>query len=145
MMRPVRHALILCLLALSCSRAISREPVRLGGKSENARLTNMVAAHLERAGCRVERHAGDTASLDRALRANELDAYVESHQIALTQVLHRAKLPGPAAEAKVRSAYLEEDLMWTPMLGQGDLAVVFRRKIDERCRMATRALMTVAR
>lgn len=137
--------LAILLVALACAR--DRAPVRLGVKNDarNARWANAVAARLHRAGCRVERETGDTQSLDRMLRASELDAYVESHQIALTQVLHHAKLPGPAAEAAVRKDYLEEDLMWAPMLGDGDLAIVFRKRIDERCRAASRALMTVTR
>lgn len=139
----MRLTLFALLAVLSCSREISRAPVRLGSKAGTEALTDAVATRLVRMGCRVERHAGDTQSLDRMLRADQLDAYVESQQIALTQVLHRTKLPGPATEAKVRKEYLEEDLMWAPMLGEGDLAVVFRRTIDERCRVASRALMTV--
>lgn len=136
----MRRLVFVLILALACAR--SRAPIRLGVKNDVAQLTTSVASQLQRAGCVVEMHDGDSAFLDRALRAGEIDAYIESHQVAL-KLIGNAKLPGPAAEAKVRSVYLKEDLMWAPMLGQGDLAVVFRRKIDERCRAASRALMDV--
>ena len=84
---------------------------------------------------------GDSVTLDRALREGTIDAYVESHAAALTQVLRKKAQPGPAAEAEVRVAYVKENLVWAPQVGAGDYAVVFRKEVDDRCRSASRTFM----
>jgi len=133
------------LLLISCDRGASREPVRIGAKSDDpsAVIGESVARRLERAGCVVERQLrmGDAVTLDRALRDGIIDAYVESHAIALTQILRRKAQPGPAAEAEVRIAYVKANLVWAPPVGAGDFAVVFRKDVDEHCRNASRTFM----
>ncbi len=136
--------LALLLLLMACDRSTSRAPVRLGAKSgESRQLAEAVAKRLERSGCQVERQfgLGGSIALDRALRAGSIDAYLESHSAALTQVLRQKAQPGPGAEAAVRIAYVREDLVWAPPLGAGDYAVVFRKRVDERCRAASRSFM----
>jgi hypothetical protein len=128
----MRLTVVALLLVISCAR--SREPLRIGVKPGDAAVA---------AGCSVVRpfRSGDTVSLDRALRDGAIDLYVESHTAALTLVLRKKAQPGPAAESQVRAAYMREDLLWAPMLGRGDAAVVFRKDVDQRCRAASRALM----
>lgn len=131
------------LFFVSCAN--SREPLRVGLKSGTRELTERTARELERAGCVVAKpfREGDTASLDAALRDGTIDLYVESHAAALTLVLHKESLAGPAAESAVRAAYLRSDLLWAPRFPEGDQAVVYRKDIDQRCRSAARALMLV--
>jgi hypothetical protein len=83
-------------------------------------------------------------AVDRELRAGDVDAYVESHAAALTQVLRRKAQPDAGAEATVRIAYVRANLVWAPPLGTGDYAVVFRKNVDERCRAASRTFMATA-
>lgn len=139
------RSLLVILLLISCDRSASREPVRIGSGSDerSAAIAESVARRLERAGCVVERRPrmGDAVTLDRALRDGSIDAYVESHAVALTQILHRKAQPGPAAEAEVRIAYVKANLVWAPPVGDGDYAVVFRKNVDERCRNASRTFM----
>lgn len=140
----MRRTLLLLLLLASCDRSASRAPVRLASKSDDSRaIAEAVAKRLESAGCDVERKfdLGDAVALDRALRAGDIDAYVESHAAALTQVLRKKARPGPAAEAAVRIAYVKANLVWAPPIGAGDYAVVFRKSIDDRCRAASRTFM----
>ena len=134
------------LLGVACDRL--SVPVRIGAASnvDSRILAETVARQLERAGCPVERlyRLGDTRTLDRKLRNGELDAYVESQQVALTQILRKAGRHAPATETLVRSEYLKEDLLWAPPIGVGDYAVVFRKSVDRRCRAAARAFMGTA-
>src|SRR5688572_20011316 len=137
----MRRTLLLVLLALSCDWSSSRAPLRIGSKADDSvTIAEAVAQRLESAGCTVERkfRLGTTLALDRALRAGEIDAYVESHAAALTQVLRQKEQAGPAAETAVRIAYVKANLVWAPPIGIGDYAVVFRKNIDERCRAASR-------
>jgi len=141
----MRRSLLVVLLFLACDRSTSREPVRVGAKSDeqSAAIAENVARRLELAGCVVERRMrmGDAVSVGRALRDGAIDAYVESHGVALTQILRRKAQPGPAAEAEVRIAYVKENLVWAPPVGVGDYAVVFRKNVDDRCRNASRTFM----
>jgi glycine betaine/choline ABC-type transport system substrate-binding protein len=136
--------LLILLLVAACDRSSSRAPVRLGAKSDpSVALAEIVAQRLEKAGCVVERRfqLGSAVDADRALRTGEIDAYVESHQAALTEILRRKAQPGPGAESAVRIAYVRANLVWAPPLGSGDYAVVFQKAVDERCRAASRTFM----
>lgn len=136
--------LAVLLLVVACDRSSSRAPVRLGAKSDaSAALAAIVAERLEKAGCTVERkfNLGTAVDADRALRSGAIDGYVESHHAALTEVLRRKTQPGPGAEAAVRIEYVKANLVWAPPLGSGDYAVVFQKRIDERCRAASRTFM----
>lgn len=137
-------ALAATLLVVACNPPPARA-VRLGSKSdpESRAVAETVARRLEHAGCPVERRFDlpDSGTADRALVAGEIDAYVESHAIALTQILKKPELPGPAAETAVRGAYIRRNLLWAPPLGTRDLAVVYRKPVDERCRAASRTFM----
>ncbi|MEO8379080.1 MAG: glycine betaine ABC transporter substrate-binding protein [Acidobacteriota bacterium] len=141
----MRRFLLAALLLSACNRSVSREPVRIGSKSDDrsTAIAESVARRLERAGCVVERHLrlGDSVTLDRALEGAVIDAYVESHSAALTQILRRKTQPGPEAEAEVRIAYVKKNLVWAPPVGSRDDAVVFRKSVDERCRSASRTFM----
>ena len=137
-------AVVAALLVTSCG-APPASAVRLGSKSdpESRAVAETIARRLEAAGCPVERRfdLNDSVSADRALMAGEIDAYVESHAAALTQVLKKPELPGPSAETEVRSAYIRRNLLWAPPIGASDLAVVYRKPVDERCRAASRTFM----
>lgn len=142
-------AFLLALLVLQgCKPEISREPVIVGSKSDadSVLLSELIAQKLERGGCSVERrfNTGDVKATDAALFRGAIDVYVESHHAAMVAVVGENKSQPGADETDVRTAYIKRDLVWAPRLGVGDLAPVFRKKVDEKCRSASRLLMRSA-
>ncbi|HZP42291.1 MAG TPA: glycine betaine ABC transporter substrate-binding protein [Candidatus Binatia bacterium] len=111
-------ALVLVLLA-ACGGAGDR--VRVGGKNftEQRILGELVAQTLEAAGLPVERRLdlGGTFVCDAALRAGQIDVYVEYTGTALAAVLKEP--PGDPATvwARVAAAYARDGLVWTRRLG----------------------------
>src|SRR5581483_1108544 len=107
-------ALVLVLLA-ACGGAGDR--VRVGGKNftEQRILGELVAQTLEAAGLPVERRLdlGGTFVCDAALRAGQIDVYVEYTGTALAAVLKEP--PGDPATvwARVAAAYARDGLVWT--------------------------------
>lgn len=144
----MRAGFLIVIVLTACWGGADREPVIVGAKSgaESEKFAELVVTALERAGCRVERRygLGGPVESDAALTAGRIDAYVESQRIALLEVLQEPEQESMRIENIVRPAYVNRDLYWSPPIGSGDLAAVFRRDIDQKCRAASRALMRVA-
>ena len=106
--------LSLCLVLAACGRD---RPVVVGSKNfaEQRILGELVAQTVEAAGVPVERRLGlgDTFACDRALRAGEIDVYVEYTGTALTAILQR-KPPADPSEVlpQVQAAYAADELEW---------------------------------
>jgi osmoprotectant transport system substrate-binding protein len=117
--RLVLLAPLLLALVMGCKRG---EGVAIGAKNftEQRILGELLAQTAEAAGLRVTRRfdLGGTFVCDAALRAGQIDAYVEYSGTALTAILKQAPTSDPAeALARVREAYAEAGLVWTPPLG----------------------------
>jgi osmoprotectant transport system substrate-binding protein len=143
----MRRVAVIVLLLAACWRDPDRAPVAIGAttNADSAILGALVAERLESAGCRVERHfgLGDSTAADTALVEGRIDAYVESQRVALLEILKKPEPESMRIETTLRPLYIDRGLFWSPPLGTGDLAVVYRRDIDRKCRAASRALMKV--
>ena len=114
----IRGVVLAALVALGCGG----DRIVVGAKNftEQRLVGELVAQAIEQAGLRVERRFDLSGSFvcDAALRAGQLDVYVEYTGTALTAIL---KLP-PASDAAavleaVRRAYSPAGLVWTEPLG----------------------------
>lgn len=146
----MKRAILLLLLLPGCleSPDPDRAPVIVGSKSaaESVVLSEIAAQRLEARGCTVVRRfrLGDTRQLNAAIEAKQIDAYAEEFSAAYTKVLGR-DIDGQdaAAEPEVRSVYVKRDLLWAPPMGFRDSAMVYRKPIDDKCRRASRAMMSL--
>lgn len=118
----LRCVAIAAVFALAgCSRG--GDAVVVGGKNftEQRVLGELVAQTIEAAGIPVERKLdlGGTFVCDSALRAGQIDVYVEYTGTALGAILKdAAPATDPAAVLeKVRAAYAPAGLAWTAPLG----------------------------
>lgn len=116
-----RAALLLLALGVACGPA-GPAPIVVGSKNftEQRVLGEIVAQTLEAAGLPVTRRLdlGGTLVCDRALRAGDLDVYVEYTGTALTAVLGAPPETDPARVlAQVRAGYAPAGLDWTAPLG----------------------------
>jgi len=114
-----RRAAAVLLVTLA---ACGSDAVRVGGKNftEQRILGELVAQTLEDAGLTVERRLdlGGTFVCDAALRAGQIDVYVEYTGTALTAILKEAPIGDPrAALERVRAGYAPAGLVWTAPLG----------------------------
>jgi osmoprotectant transport system substrate-binding protein len=143
----MRRVCVIVLLLAACWRDPDRAPVVIGATSsaDSAILGALVAERLESAGCRVERRfgLGNSPAADAALVEGRIDAYVESQRVALLEILKEPEPQSMRVETALRPLYIDRGLFWSPPLGTGDMAVVYRRDIDKKCRAASRALMKV--
>jgi osmoprotectant transport system substrate-binding protein len=131
-----RLAGALGLLALAaCS---GRDRVVVGSKNftEQRILGELLAETVEAAGLRALRRfdLGGTFVCDRALRAGQIDLYVEYTGTALGAILKEPPDPDPARVlARVRAAYAPEGLVWTVPLGfDNTFALVVRSDVGAR-------------
>jgi glycine betaine/choline ABC-type transport system substrate-binding protein len=138
----------LLFVLVACWGGGSGEALVIGAKNDvdTRILGEKVARHLESEGCRVERQFDleDAKAADTALVAGRIDAYVESQRIALLEILGQSDPQTNRIETVLRPLYVNRGLFWSPPLGEGDLAVVYRRDIDRKCRAASRAMMRLA-
>jgi osmoprotectant transport system substrate-binding protein len=105
--------------------------------SEQVLLGEIVAQSIERrARVPVERRLGlgGTFVCDHALRAGEIDVYVEYTGTAFTAILKRSPISDRARVlAEVRDAYAESGIDWTTPLGfENAFALVVRAEDAER-------------
>lgn len=127
-MGAMKRAWIALLVVLAgCSR--SGDVVVVGGKNftEQRILGELLAQSIEAAGMRVERRLdlGGTFVCDSALRAGQIDVYVEYTGTALGAILKAApqwsaeEAAGSPASvlARVRAAYAGAGLVWFAPLG----------------------------
>jgi glycine betaine/choline ABC-type transport system substrate-binding protein len=147
-MRASTRGLVAALvLAAACG---SREDVVVVGAknfTEQRILGELVAQTVEAAGLRAERRLdlGGTFVCDAALRAGQIDVYVEYTGTALTAILKEAPRRDPAdVLARVRAAYEPAGLVWTAPLGfDNTFALVMRG--DEAARAGVRTISDLAR
>lgn len=120
--RGLLGLILLVVAATGCEK--NHDTVVVGGKNftEQRILGELVAQKLELAGLRVERRLdlGGTFVCDAALRAGQIDVYVEYTGTALGAILKSP--PAEAATAgdvlaTVRAAYELDGLTWTAPLG----------------------------
>lgn len=127
--------LLACVVACGPS---GPAPIVVGSKNftEQRVLGEIVAQTLEKAGLPVARKLdlGGTLVCDKALRAGDLDVYVEYTGTALTAVLGDAPQSDPAAVlARVRAGYDPAGLEWTAPLGfDNTFALVVRPDVAAR-------------
>lgn len=117
----MRAVLALCLAALAaCGSDTDRIVVGSKNFTEQRVLGELVAQTLERSGLPVERRfdLGGTFVCDAALRAGQIDVYVEYTGTALTAILKEPPDTDPGRVlARVRQAYAPAGLVWTAPLG----------------------------
>jgi osmoprotectant transport system permease protein len=124
-------------MAWQAGGSSKRTVVRVGSKNftEQILLGEIVAQQLERAGVTVERHLnlGGTFICDRALRAGDLDVYVEYSGTADTAVFKNQ--PDTDRERvldRVRRQYAEAGLTVLPPLGFENTFAILVRGDDAR-------------
>ena len=126
---------LFALVAVACGRG---DRVVVGSKNftEQRLLGELVAQTAEATGLAVERRLdlGGTFVCDAALRAEQLDVYVEYTGTALTAILKQEPESDPARVlARVREAYAPAGLTWTAPLGFDDtFALVVRADAPAR-------------
>jgi len=129
-------ALLLALGLLAGCRPGDRVVVGSKNFSEQVLLGEIVAQSIERAHVPVERRLGlgGTFVCDHALRAGEIDVYVEYTGTAFTAILKRPPIGDRARVlAEVRQAYAESAIEWTTPLGfENTFALVVRGADGER-------------
>jgi glycine betaine/choline ABC-type transport system substrate-binding protein len=149
MTRPVVVVLSACLALVSCRDGGERIIVGAKNFTEQRILGELLAQTVESVGLRAERKLdlGGTFVCDSALRAGQIDVYVEYTGTALTAILKEAPGGTPAEVlARVRAAYAAAGLVWTAPLGfDNTFALVIRandaardgvRKISDAARVA---------
>lgn len=151
--RPALRTTVVALLLLSAACS-NPDHVKVGGKNftEQRVLGELIAQVLESAGIPVERRLdlGGTFVCDRALRAGEIDVYVEYTGTALAAILAGANAPAgatpgaaaPAAEIpakdsaadleRLRQAYAPAGLDWLAPLGFDNTFALAVRGDDAR-------------
>lgn len=120
------------LFAAAAALAGCTKPSRIvvGSKNftESVLLGELVAQKLESAGCTVDRrlNMGGTFVCDAAIRAGEIDSYVEYSGTALEAILKRP-------QADLAAEYTKRKLHWGPALGFNNTFAMIVRK-DEPLR-----------
>lgn len=149
-MSPLRHLAALLILQLTACGGQPDSRLVIGSKNftEQIVLAELLAQHLEaQLGIRVERRVnlGGTLICHQAVRAGEIDLYVEYTGTALTAVLNQLPASDPAEVlARVRSGYAREfALEVTEPLGFDNTFAIVMRGEDAR-RLAIRSLSDAA-
>src|SRR5262249_60004381 len=128
--------LLLLVAAAACGSRGDRVVVGSKNFTEQRILGELVAQVLERAGIPVERKLdlGGTFVCDAALRAGQIDVYVEYTGTALTAVLKRPpETDATRVLAIVREAYAADGLVWAEPLGfDNTFALVVRPEVGVR-------------
>lgn len=131
-------ALVLVLGGVAAAVAPSRQNlVRVGSKNftEQIVLGEILAQQLERAGFTVERrlNLGGTFICDRALRAGDIDVYVEYSGTADTAVFKESVDTDPARVLdRIRRRYAAAGVTVTAPLGFGNTFAILVRGEDAR-------------
>lgn len=130
MIRPLVVALLAAVALTSCSDGGADVTVGSKNFTEQRLLGELLAQTAESVGLRVRRRLdlGGTFVCDTALRAGQIDAYVEYTGTALTAILKQPPEGTPAdVLARVRAAYATAGLVWTGALGfDNTFALVIR-------------------
>jgi len=114
------RALLLLALFAGCGGGGDRVVIGSKNFTEQRLLGELLAQTAESTGLRVERRLdlGGTFVCDAAIRAGQIDAYVEYTGTALTAVLKEPPDADPARVLeRVRAAYAPAGLVWTAPFG----------------------------
>jgi glycine betaine/choline ABC-type transport system substrate-binding protein len=135
--KALAWAALAATLAAGCQPRGDRVVVGSKNFSEQVLLGEIVARTIERSTkLRVERrlNLGGTFVCDRAIRAGELDVYVEYTGTAYTAILKRPPVSDPKRVlAETREAYANDGLEWLAPLGfDNTFALVVRGADAER-------------
>jgi len=124
------RVLLAALLLAACHGGGERVVVGSKNFTEQRILGELLAQTVEGVGLRADRRLdlGGTFVCDTALRAGQIDAYVEYSGTALTAILKQPPGGTPAEVlARVREAYAAAGLVWTRPLGfDNTFALVIR-------------------
>jgi osmoprotectant transport system permease protein len=131
--------LALCVPALRGARDPAGHPIVVGSKNftEQLVLGEMLAALLEDRGFPVQRrfNLGGTTLCHTAVRAGQIDVYVEYTGTALTEILKRPAQSDPErVYAEVVSAYAEQGLRAGRPLGFNNSFALVVRRADAEAR-----------
>ena len=135
-----RLVLLVLLAAVGCGGG---NAIVVGSKNftEQQLLGELMAQMLEASGAQVTRRLGlgGTFVCDTAIRAGQIDVYVEYTGTALTAILKKPPVRNPAeALAQVRAAYEQAGIEWTTPLGfDNSFALVIRGEDAKRLRIKT--------
>ena len=136
----MRWAALLLLVVGACGRGENVVVVGSKNFTEQRILGELLAQTVESVGLHAERKLdlGGTFVCDAALRAGQIDMYVEYTGTALTAILKEQPMGDPAQVlARVREAYAPAGLVWSAPLGfDNTFALVVRgdsglRKISD--------------
>ncbi len=133
----MNRVLLAAILLSGCGR---RDRVVVGAKNftESDLLAEIVAQQIERrTGLPVERklHLGGTFVCDRAIKAGDIDLYVEYSGTAFTAILKQTPIADPDSVYRFVSAEYARrfQLQWTAPLGfNNTFAILVRRADAER-------------
>lgn len=137
-----------CLGLVACTKS-GGDRIVVGAKNftEQRILGELLAQTVESVGLRAERKLdlGGTFVCDAALRAGQIDMYVEYSGTALTAILKEPPGGTPAEVlTRVRAAYAPANLVWTAPLGfDNTFALVIRG--DDAARADVRRISDAAR
>ena len=135
-----RLVLLVLLAAVGCGGG---NAIVVGSKNftEQQLLGELMAQMLEASGAKVTRRLGlgGTFVCDTAIRAGQIDVYVEYTGTALTAILKKPPVRDPAeALAQVRAAYEQAGIEWTTPLGfDNSFALVIRGEDAKRLKIKT--------
>jgi osmoprotectant transport system substrate-binding protein len=136
-----RAAVVLAVVALAAGCGGDRVVVGAKNFTEQRILGELLAQTVESVGLRAERRfdLGGTFVCDRAIRAGQIDLYVEYTGTALAAILKEPPSGDRAAVlARVRAAYGDAGLVWTAPLGfENTFALVVRGDRARRQGLAT--------
>ena len=142
-MRGLAYRLVLAALLAGCAGGGERVVVGSKNFTEQRILGELLAQTVEGIGLRAERRLdlGGTFVCDAAIRAGQIDAYVEYTGTALTAVLKEPPESDPARVlARVRDAYAAAGLVWTPPLGFDNTFALVIRSEDASIRTISDAV-----
>ncbi len=132
----MRWALLVLAVLAACGRR--EEVIVVGSKNftEQRILGELLAQTVESVGLRAERKLdlGGTFVCDAAIRAGQIDMYVEYTGTALAAILKEKPEGKDRAQvlARVREVYAKDGLVWTAPLGfDNTFALVVRRDAEE--------------
>ena len=129
---------VVSALAWPAYTSASRDRIVVGSKNftEQIILGELVAQTIEAEGLAVDRklNLGGTFICDRALRAGDLDVYVEYTGTAVTAVFHEPGVPHEPREAldRARMLYAGVGLTVTSPLGFNNTFAILVRSTDAR-------------
>ena len=132
----MRWALLVLAALAACGRGADVIVVGSKNFTEQRILGELLAQTVESVGLRAERKLdlGGTFVCDAAIRAGQIDMYVEYTGTALAAILKEKPEGMDRAQvlARVREAYAKDGLVWTAPFGfDNTFALVVRRDAEE--------------